>query len=458
MGERLNRFVAFWNKAYHLENPWDFIRDTDGEWPEGLKETLGDQAILPPEPYYGYFHEPERMKNDMLMLLINPRSVDQPKEHLAKWLPFNVKRYRDWTREDYWKECGVLDTLDVSIERYNDCPLHVLSEDGCKWRKDRYERARNSAKLDFTFLHTMEYSFFHSYQWSDLAPYHKWLRSLPTTKLALDALIDIARERLVKYIVAIGKDWTDILMSYDGVKLVNKAVLYTERGGYSHRFFQFSAGPDSIPIVTYISGAGTIQFPTDEKAVAILKSYLTSYKEIGGIDAAASESVKEEGASADCPKQNNGPTDPKKTARDVHDEITNRVQKELTHLKLSKNRKANSGKAFLYRHFYVKNEPVWHKDNCNVRLHVYYGNEEQITARVEFGFAQSGDFIAEEQKERLRKLMDDYARAHGLGIRNDSFYKMNEVITGDRDSVIPAASAQLVKMVEDMDDLLHTIM
>ncbi|KRE50651.1 hypothetical protein [Paenibacillus sp. Soil724D2] len=270
MGEALNRYVKFWGDAYNLENPWNMISEIDGEWPKGLKETLGDQAILPPEPYYGYFREPEHMKNDMLMLLINPRSVDQPKEHLAKWFPFNTKRYKEWTKEDYWKECGVLDAQQVQTQDYNDCPLHELSEDGCKWRRARYEKARNSVGLDFTFLHTMEYSFFHSNQWSDLSSYFQWLRSLPTTKLALDALLDIARERLVKYIVAIGKDWTDILMNSDGVKLVNNVTLYTERGRYSHRFFQFSAGPNSIPIVTYISGAGTIQFPTDEKAVSIL--------------------------------------------------------------------------------------------------------------------------------------------------------------------------------------------
>jgi|GEM_PF-3642373 len=457
MSGTLSRYVKFWSEAYNLENPWTKIREVDGEWPEGLEETLGDQAMIPPEPYYGYFHEPDHMKNDMLMLLINPRSVDQPKEHLAKWLPFNTKRYQEWTKEDYWKECGVLDAQQIPTHDYNDCPLHGLSEDGCKWRRERYERARKSVGLDFKFLHTMEYSFFHSNQWSDLGSYFKWLRSLPTTQLALDALLDIARERLVKYIVAIGKDWTDILMNCDGVKLANKVALYTERGGYSHRFFQFSAGPDTIPIVTYISGAGTIQFPTDEKAVSILRSFLVSYKGNNEADSSVIEDEEEADLTNDHEEQNDGPIRIKEVSRIANDQITDFVKGELAGLNLHCNHKANIGKTFVYRHFSLKNDPIWHKDYCNVRLHVYYGNGEQITTRVEFGFSQNHDFITDEQKDCLRKLMDAYASLHGLGIRNDKFYKINEAITGEYDSVIAATSTQLVKLIQNMKSLLRTL-
>ncbi|KRE50650.1 hypothetical protein [Paenibacillus sp. Soil724D2] len=183
---------------------------------------------------------------------------------------------------------------------------------------------------------------------------------------------------------------------------------------------------------------------------------LSSYKENIEINSTVIENEEDVALTHYQEEQNDEPTSIKEKTRDVNDQITSIVQSELAHLDLHFNNRANSGRTFVYRHFSLKNDPIWHKDFCNVRLHVYYGNNEQITTRVEFGFSQNDDFISKEQKEYLRKLMDSYARLHGLGIRNDKFYKINEVITGDYDSVISATSTQLVKLMQNMNYLLQT--
>ncbi|MGQ7890668.1 hypothetical protein [Paenibacillus sp. WC2504] len=144
-------------------------------------------------------------------------------------------------------------------------------------------------------------------------------------------------------------------------------------------------------------------------------------------------------------------------ARQINDEICNIVERELDRFRLLFNNKANVGKTFIYRHFFLKDTPIWHKDYCNIRLHVYYENDQKTSVRIEFGFLQRENFITEEQKDCLRKIMLAYARLHGYSVRNDEFYKINYVITEDTESIVNAVSIQLVKLIIQMNHLVQLV-
>lgn len=184
----------------------------------GLEGSSRRIFTVAAEPFYGFLNDLDEnsREHDVLMLFINPGHVDHPAKLASRWLNFHRRRYIEWTREDYLRECGVQDRPgEVRHQEPCTCPIGELYEKpgvGCQWRRQRFGQARNNVGWgQLRFLHTMEYSFYHSDKWSDLAPFHRWIRESPTTQLAMGALREIAQKKLVSRIITIGKDWRDVL-------------------------------------------------------------------------------------------------------------------------------------------------------------------------------------------------------------------------------------------------------
>lgn len=418
MGKALKEYINFWESAYQGGDPWHAVKEIDGPWPDGLKEALGDYALLPPEPFYGFLDnlDEEARKRDILMLFINPGHVDHPRAVASKWTEFHTNRYLEWDREDYLLECGVHDLHgETNHQKPCTCPISKLYEEqgkGCQWRRGRYGEARNNMGWkQMRFLHTMEYSFYHSNKWSDLAPFQQWISSRPTTKLAWNALREIAEEGLVSRIVTIGINWRNVLLQHPESKLTYQMNFHTERGGYSHRFCQFSIGNKAIPIVSYISGAGTIRFPQETRATEMLDRLTEGFWDQGtSLDLDNEDSF-------DDPNSHVNPTpvqdvDPCENAGQYLERIWDHLDLSIDVYAKTGIKRASNGK-FKYLHFAKEHDSVWHLDRCMMKLRAYC-NREVMTTRVEFGFSQDMVNLSSIQKDYLRSVLHQYAKLHGL--------------------------------------------
>jgi hypothetical protein len=462
LGKALQEYLTFWKEAYLRDDPWEAVKELDGKWPDGLREALGEYALLPPEPFYGFYKDldDESRKQDVLVLLINPGRVTDPSLLAPRWLKFHRRRYLEWTREDYLLECGVHDHPgETRHQEQCGCPLNELYEkpgEGCRWRRQRFAQLRNNVGWgNLRFLHTMEYSFYHSDKWSDLAPYHPWIRERATTRLAMAALREIAEEKLVSRIVTIGVDSKEVLSLEPGVKLSSQETFYTERGRYSHRLYQFKVGDEALPIVTYISGSGSIQFPSEERAVIALNALTEKLRTESEV---TTEQV-EQPTLLNNTKVVLNDGKPCDTAKSYMQKIIQRLG--LPSGEYKQHGPLSGDGKFIYTHFAREGDPVWDIKYCMMKIRTYC-NREPLSTRVEFGFSQDKANLTNYQKEYLRGVIHHYALLHGLTelrtFPDKQFYNVYYEFSGDPEWVIQNTTnffRELLKAVEGFIETIH---
>lgn len=261
---------SYWKDFFSPANNLNIESNFEGfeNIPLKIKEKF--QLDFFPEPFYGYFHDD--MSNDVLVPLINPGQISaeslqtlfpSPSNEITKMLSNNhiKERHLTWTKEDYIKR--EQEFIDIQGEK--------------NWRNTKFKQCKTIVGNEIGFMHTIEFFPFHSASWNISKQLQEnWLYSLKTTKLAIDAIEEISKKRLVKHIIGIGKVWVDILNWYEEkFFLESYQELRGPNGGRAHNIYRFKLknSPTSLPIVIY-SGS-SMNLPTkDEKAVNLIRSYL----------------------------------------------------------------------------------------------------------------------------------------------------------------------------------------
>lgn len=264
-----------------LNSYWaDFFRSQDGQGnlnPERFGEIPYDvqekfQVEYYPEPFYGYFLED--MKNDILVPLINPGGVKE--EHVERLFPADSseaaknlwnnqikERHLGWTTEDY-------------VRREKEF-IEILGKGKDNWRYQKFNQCKYIVGDDIGFMHTIEFFPFHSHDWGMRKEIKEnWLYSLPSVKLSIHAIEEISKNRLVKHIMGMGKDWATIFDTYNDTFILQDHELITgPKGGRSYEIYKYRPinSPDPLPIV--ICSGPSMNFPkTNKDAVQTLRDFL----------------------------------------------------------------------------------------------------------------------------------------------------------------------------------------
>lgn len=268
--------IDYWKSVFSNENPNEILEREYSVIPNDIMERFQTEFL--PEPYYGYFHED--MSNDILALLLNPGEVSEDvlnkladgesrEEKVVSWNNQIRNRHLHWGKEEFIKWDKKL------VEIASQVTDNPKLKKALLWRETRQRQA--SGFSSFNFFHTIEFFPYHSKSFKissqELA---NWMFELKTTNLAVNAVLEIARERKVKHIVGLQNPWKDILV-YRNIPLLQE-VIVRKRGsagsGYSFKFSKFQQTPKSLPIVIYSSGAGYINFPVNPIAVQIIRILL----------------------------------------------------------------------------------------------------------------------------------------------------------------------------------------
>lgn len=247
--------IEFWNSIFQANNILEELYKQEGFANLSRKVIDKFQLNFCPEPYYGYLNEDT--SNDVLLLLLNPGQISEEgkdKQTIAERNRIVKERYTiPWKRNDYLHEEQL---------------LKVISN----WRDVRFKQVQGIVG-QFGFLHTMEFFPFHSKHYpSQLTK--PWVYNLQSTKLAFNAVKEIAVKRRVKHIFSIGRNWEVIFKKYK-VPLT-KEVILTKHGGkrFSFRFLRFQFTPESLPILICTLGSGAMSLPTDNFAITVAQNML----------------------------------------------------------------------------------------------------------------------------------------------------------------------------------------
>lgn len=257
---KLENFIDFWENIFSSENPLAKIYSMDGEMPQNLSKWFQYDIPVYPEPFYGYFKED--MTKDVLLLLINPGQLQNDVKELKRLNSFTVDRIINWKKEDYLNDTA-------RLEKVNNLAV--------KWRRTMQNSINNiigSAK----YYHTIELFPYHSKTWKSFNKAEKeWYYNTKSFKLLIDAIIDIANSKKVKYILAKGKDWIEVLEKNNFKLIGEPEIIYkNETGGISHRIYKYryEGNESSLPIVIHISGGGGMFFPKDQEAVNCIRKFI----------------------------------------------------------------------------------------------------------------------------------------------------------------------------------------
>lgn len=202
MSTKLQSYIKYWQQIFSSDDPIKALRLYNFE-----KEMSLFDLDVPPEPYYGYFHED--MTDDVLLLLFNPGTKEK-RTGEDGWNQSVKKRYTElWTKK-----------------RYEEEELRIKEESN--WRHTYLESAKNIVG-NAGFLHKMEFFPFHSQR--DLTSKKfkdRWINH-ESSELAFQALKDIAINQKVKQILTVNEIWPLVLEKHN-VPLTHHVELF-RRGG-----------------------------------------------------------------------------------------------------------------------------------------------------------------------------------------------------------------------------------
>lgn len=250
MNNGLNAYVKYWSDIFLAKDPSSELE----ELPQTILQRF--QTEFYPEPYYGYFHED--MTNDVLLLLLNPGHKESMSlEENSSWNHAVRERYtRPWSKNDYLEEEGRIKSKSL-------------------WRFQHLQQARGIVG-NVGFLHTMEFFPYHSK--TDKLPASfkdAWMSKFHSTKLAVEALKDIATNKKVKHILSTNADWPRIF-ALCNVPLKREVELKRRDGkSYSFNFKVFQFNDDALPmLMCNIRGNSRMDLPTNPSAVKIARILL----------------------------------------------------------------------------------------------------------------------------------------------------------------------------------------
>lgn len=257
----------FWREFYTKQK--DVTSPYYDEVFDGMPEFIKEKFLVEyfPEPFYGYINED--ISNDILMPLINPGQLDETFlqnffgtssiEETVKKSNYYVKnRHLNWNKDDFFLNEG---------KEYL----------GREWRKKRLNQCKKIIGNDISFLHTIEFFPFHSANWNMKKNIKEdWIYSLETTSLFVNAIEEVSRNRLVKHIIGIGKDWVTILENYKSkFFLESHEIIKGPKGGRAHSIYKFKPlnSINPLPIVIY-SGVSMNLPVNDKNAVNVMSKFL----------------------------------------------------------------------------------------------------------------------------------------------------------------------------------------
>lgn len=252
----LNDLVSYWKSIFSSPNPIEALGLQNDD-----KVMMEFELDIPPEPYYGYFHEQDAMKNDVLLLLLNPGGKNEQARQDG-WNDFVTNRYVNfWSINEYFRQ------------------EELLKEKNPPWRDQRFNQAKGIVG-DFGFLHTMEFFPFHS-KYDKLPDRFKkrWVKDYPMSDLAFYAIKDIATQRKVKHIFSVSKDWIRIFEKHHVPLKVSVELMRHTGKEYSFKFKVYEFGEDTLPILFCELNGSPINLPTNEFAVHIARILLGISKE-----------------------------------------------------------------------------------------------------------------------------------------------------------------------------------
>lgn len=217
------------------------------------------------------------MSNDILVLLMNPGEVKEQSKYASNINNCTVERYRRWERSNFLQECGRLDKEWTKIGTNNPCRpgciLHNHAIDGCKWRRQRYREAKFDLGLTFDLLNTMEYIPYHTKKFNDLdRDTQKWMLDASTTKMAFEAVCEIANNHLVKHIVSLGSAWIRILESH-GYKPIEDITIRNSDKTVLGRLKKYQISQYALPIVVHLV-PNAVRFPARPSVVNEMRRML----------------------------------------------------------------------------------------------------------------------------------------------------------------------------------------
>lgn len=259
----IKEFNDYWKNFFNQE-----VRDYNdvfNQMPSSVKQYFDFEYL--PEPFYGYLTED--MKEDVVLLLLNPGGIDikvqqqffnstAPETLIELSNGYVKNRHLKWSKTDYIKN-----------EQFN--------YPGREWRRKKLSQCEKIVGHPIPFLHTVELFPFHSKNWIMKKNIKEdWLYELKSTQLFVNAIEAISKNKSSKYILGIGKDWIDVLSRFpEKFYLANNKVIVGPKGGRAHSIYQFKlvSEENALPIIIY-SGVSMNLPVNDVRALQVFKEYL----------------------------------------------------------------------------------------------------------------------------------------------------------------------------------------
>jgi hypothetical protein len=252
----LQHFTDHWRAIYQSDDPRDALAAFEGSLPEELLRHM-DRRLFP-EPFYGLWDGD--LSQDGVLLLINPGAGPASDGEAQGWNAGIRHRFATWGQAEYLA--------------YDADPRQRAENLGMRWRLLRQRQAERATGLTTRFMHIIESCPYHSPRWASLShEAREQIARLPSTRLALAAILDIARHRRTRWVLGIGEPWRELLR-WHGLEGETREIQRAGRKRFAHRFTCYRVAPDALPIIIYSSGAGGMNLPRDEEAVRVLRELM----------------------------------------------------------------------------------------------------------------------------------------------------------------------------------------
>lgn len=417
----IEKLVDFWNSFYNRQLDGEQIveellsplkeipNNRYGTVYHSVMDAIGDQSIYYPEPYFGFIDQMDANR-DVLALFMNPGSVDH--SQALEWNEGVIRQYTEWKPEHFLRECGVNDALNTVTGSFPECTCYLKDrhQRGCNiWRRKRFLELRRDFNItDLRFLHTMEMFPFHSKVWDGRIKNHLTkMSNLEFMKLTLNAVQEIATQRRVKCILAVGKVWEDM---FDQRMNWYSNTKKQFSGSIGVRVAHYQATPDSSPVIVMVRQVqGGVKFTENQEAQKYIRSILGTGDAIYIADEERSiiENKQKEQNSL-LKSENNSQEDL------IIEAIVSKVIPQINHTQLIKGKVYSPTKTkFNYIHLWFDQYP-WHENHFSFHIHVYKDFATNPKIEVRFGMNYKQLNFPEEIKLALFQKLKNIAEINGL--------------------------------------------
>lgn len=110
MSKAVQELISYWQTIFSSEDP---IKELNLHKSADIMDKF--TTSIPPEPYYGYFHEDT--SNDVVLLLLNPGGKNEQTEQDG-WNDLITNRYiKLWSKDTYESEEKILSEQGISFRK-----------------------------------------------------------------------------------------------------------------------------------------------------------------------------------------------------------------------------------------------------------------------------------------------------------------------------------------------------